>query len=147
MRQVITTIATACALALVAVGLLTGGNAEASPGDVRPRLEEPEAPSRLKKVALAAPIGVVKEFNVSCTTSATAIRAASGDASQDYKSVYCQNENTTPVTIGSSTVVTGTGPRICNDSACVRADFPADVRGLYCIAGTATTIKCLAGVK
>lgn len=147
MRQVITTIATACALALVAVGLLTGGNAEASPGDVRPGLKAPEAPSRLKKVALSAPLSTMKEFNVSCTTSATPIKATSGVGSQDYKSIYCQNENTEPVTIGSPSVVTGTGPRICNDSACVRADFPADVRGLYCIAGTATTIKCLAGVK
>ena len=96
--------------------------------------------------ALAGPLPSVEEFNVSCLTSATRIVPASGDFAGGYSSLYCQNENSDPVTLGAVGVIKTVGPRICNDVACIKAEWSGDVKNLYCVADSTTTVlKCLAG--
>ena len=96
--------------------------------------------------ALAGPLPSIDEFNVSCTTSATRIVPASGDFSGGYTSLYCQNENADPVTLGATGVIKTVGPRICNAAACIKAEWSGDVQNLYCVADSTTTVlKCLAG--
>lgn len=94
--------------------------------------------------ALAGPVPQVDSFSLSCGTSATRI-VGDGVAAGGYTSLYIQNENATPVALGDSALTTTTAPRICNDTACVRADWSGDVTNLYCRAGSATTILVQAG--
>lgn len=98
----------------------------------------------LDAIALGAPVPAIDSFKISCGTNATRI-AGDGVAAGGFVSLYIQNEGTQPVALGDSSVTATTGPRICNDSACVRADWAGDVTNLHCIAAVAQDVLVIAG--
>jgi hypothetical protein len=95
-------------------------------------------------LGLGGSLHTAKSFQVTCSTSATAI--AGGDG---YQSIWCDNNSTTSVFVGGSDVASSNN--ICistNTSNCPRRDLPADYAhgALYCrVASGTQAISCLAG--
>jgi len=99
--------------------------------------------------AQAAPLGRIRTFNVTCTTSATPIKPPDGLTSISAWSVW-QN-SATPVYIGGSDVTNGTtkGWPICTDTAVCPAStisFDANAVG-FCRAGSSQTVVVVSGNK
>lgn len=86
----------------------------------------------------------VTAFTVSCATTATAIKPASGLDS--YTSLRCGAVGTTAIHIGGSTVTTAQGYPVCTTAATCPENAISMTANLgYCIVAAATeTLNCIA---
>lgn len=89
--------------------------------------------------AAAPNLSSAEDFQITCLATPTLIVAPT---LREAFSIYCQFPAVTPVHLGGPSVNLD-APSFCDDSACLRADWPYDARGVYCIAGTSTVITCI----
>lgn len=97
--------------------------------------------------ALSDPLGSVRVFQFTCTTSAQVIKPSSNP--KGAKSLRLWNNSATPVYLGGADVTNGltNGWPICtNTAACEQASFPIDSNPVvYCRAGSSVTIQAFWG--
>lgn len=132
----IATVLAAIVFAIAGIVMLTGDNASAN------SIPSLEAVRSLP----AAGFQKFESFSVTCAATATEIKPTTDLA---FNSLYCENNSTTSVFVGGSSVTTSNAPCISTTSAtCLRSSVSAEVaRGLpYCVVASGTqAIKCLAG--
>ena len=99
----------------------------------------------LALMGLSTSLGRMRAFQVTCSTTATAITDG-----YPISSALVWNNSATAVYLGGADVTTTTaGFPICtNTASCLRGDMPADAKAMYCrVAAGTVVVTVLAGAN